>query len=233
MIKDMLTIVIPCKNEKYALIETLEYLRHQLEIEKLKIIIADNSTDNTVNLVNFYNQFAKLNIEIIDGGLPAIARNKGAKLVTTPYILFLDADIHIEQKDLVSKCLDICINGNYELVTCKFKTDKKYNWLYRVFDLFQWYSSKTKPFALGGFMLFKTETFNRLEGFNEQDKIAEDYHLSSKIKPKRFKIANYFVYTPSRRFSKKSVWYMIKLAWKSWINRNNDEFFKQDFNYFE
>ena len=36
-----------------------------------------------------------------------------------------------------------------------------------------------------------------------------------------------------RRFSKKSVWYMIKLAWKSWINRNNDEFFKQDFNYFE
>ena len=231
--KDMLTIVIPCKNEKYTLIETLDLIRQQLRIEGVKIVIANNSIDNTISLVEFYNQFAKLNIEIIDGGLPAIARNKGAKLVTTPYVLFLDADTYIEQSDLISKCLDTCINGNYDLVTCKFKTDKKYTWLYRLFDIFQWYSSITKPFALGGFMLFKTETFNALGGFNEEDKIAEDYHLSSKIKPKRFKITNYFVYTPSRRFSKKGVWYMIKLAWKSWLNRNNDEFFKQDFNYWK
>ena len=231
--KDMLSIVIPCKNEKYTLIETLDLIRHQLRIEGVKIVIADNSIDNTISLVEFYNQFAKLNIEIIDGGLPAIARNKGAKLVTTPYVLFLDADTHIEQSDLISKCLDTCINGNYDLVTCKFKTDISYNWIFRIFDIIQWFSSLTRPFALGGFMLFKTETFNALGGFNEEDKIAEDYHLSSKIKPKRFKITNYFVYTPSRRFSKKGVWYMIKLAWKSWLNRNNDEFFKKDYNYWK
>lgn len=231
--ENRLTIVIPCKNEKSTIIDTLYYLKNQQGINKTKIIIADNSEDNTVSLVNFFNQLTKLNIEIIDGGLPAIARNKGAKLVSTPYVLFLDADTHVKTPNLISKCLDICINGEYELVTCKFTTDKKYNWLYRVFDIFQWFSSITKPFALGGFMLFKTETFNRLEGFNEQDKIAEDYHLSSKIKPKRFKIANYYVYTPSRRFSKKGVWYMIRLAWKSWLNRNNDDFFKQDFNYWK
>lgn len=231
--KDKLTIVIPCKNEKYTLIETIDLIRHQSRIEGVKIIIADNSTDNTISLLEFYNQFAKLNIEIVKGGLPAIARNNGAKLVKTPYVLFLDADTYIEQSDLISKCLDICINRNYDLVTCKFKTDKKYDFAYRIFDIFQWYSSKTKPFALGGFMLFKKETFNALGGFNEEDKIAEDYHLSSKIKPKRFKITNNFVYTPSRRFSKKGIWYMIVLAWKSWLNRNNDDFFKQDFNYWE
>lgn len=228
-----LTIVIPCKNENHIILETLRLLKDQENIKDVRIIIADNSTDNTVRLIELFNQFAKLNIEIVKGGLPSIARNNGAKLVITPYVLFIDADTHVFGKDIVSKCLDACVIGGYDLVTCKFKTDKKYNWLYRVFDLFQWYSSKTKPFALGGFMLFRTEKFNSLGGFNEEDKIAEDYHLSSKIKPNRFKITNYFVYTPSRRFSKKGVWYMIKLAWKSWLNRNNDEFFKQDFNYWE
>lgn len=231
--KDKLTIVIPCKNEKEVLIETLDLLKHQTRIENVKIIIADNSIDNTINLLEFYNTFAKLNLQVVKGGIPAIARNNGAKLVKTPYILFIDADTQVYEIDTISKCLEICIKENYDLVTCKFKTDKKYNFVYRVFEILQWYSSKTKPFALGGFMLFKTKTFNTLGGFNEEDKIAEDYHLSSKIKPNRFKITNYFVYTPSRRFNKKGVWYMIKLAWKSWINRNNDEFFKQDFNYWE
>ena len=55
-----------------------------------------------------------------------------------------------------------------------------------MFDIIQWFTAFSRPFALGGFMLFKTETFNKLGGFNEEDKIAEDYHLSSKIKPNRF-----------------------------------------------
>jgi glycosyltransferase involved in cell wall biosynthesis len=228
-----ITIVIPCKNEKSILVEALYYLKNQNNIDGVKIIIADDSTDNTLTLVEFFNQFAKLNIEYIKGGLPAIARNNGAKRATTPYILFLDSDTYIYDNKLINSCLDFCINGNYDLLTCKFTTDKKYNWVYRIFDIFQWYSSITKPFALGGFMLFKTETFNKLGGFNEEDKIAEDYHISSKIKPKRFKITNHFVYTPSRRFSKKGIWYMIKLAWASWLNRNNDDFFKQDYNYWK
>ena len=231
--KELLSIVIPCKNEKTILVESLDCLKDQDNIDTVKIIIADDSTDNTLSLVTFFNQFAKLNIEYIKGGLPAIARNNGAKIITTPYVLFLNADTYIYDNNLINKCLDICINGKYDLVTCKFKTDKKYNWVYRMFDIFQWYSSITKPFALGGFMLFKTDTFNKLGGFNEEDKIAEDYHLSSKIKPKSFKIANYFVYTPSRRFSKKGIWYMIKLAWMSWLNRNNDAFFKKDYNYWK
>jgi hypothetical protein len=82
-------------------------------------------------------------------------------------------------------------------------------------------------------MLFKTETFKKLGGFNEWDKIAEDYHLSSKVNPKKFKILNKYVYTPARRFDKKGFWYMVVLAWKSWLNRNNDEFFKNDYNYWK
>jgi hypothetical protein len=82
-------------------------------------------------------------------------------------------------------------------------------------------------------MLFKRETFNKLGGFNEEDKVAEDYRLSSRVKPNKFKIVNDYVYTSSRRFYKKGIWYIIKLMWKCWINRNNDEFFKDNQNYWK
>jgi glycosyltransferase involved in cell wall biosynthesis len=226
-----LTIVIPCKNESSLIIETLIFILGQTE--KFKIIVADSSTDKeSIDLLKKFQKKYKEQIKIIGGGLPSVARNKGAELVDTPYVLFLDADIHIKQDDLIVKCLNEMIVGRYDLLTCKFKTlDGKFDWIYKIFNVVQWVSSKTTPFALGGFMLFKTETFNKLKGFNNEDKIAEDYHLSSKIAPSKFRVENLFVYTPSRRFEKKGLWYMIKLMVMCWWNRNNDEFFKQDFNY--
>ena len=225
-----ITIVIPCKNEGEGIIDVIKLVLKQINC---KIIIADSSDDEgSVLLLRKYISMYP-NIQIIKGGLPSIARNNGAKLVTTPYVLFVDADIYIYKKNLIRKCIRLAIQNNYDLVTCKFKTDKPYRWVFRMFDVAQWFSSFTKPFALGGFMLFKTEIFNKLGGFNEEDKVAEDYRLSSKIKPKKFKIVNGYVYTPSRRFDKKGVWYMIKLMWKSWINQNNDKFFESDQNYWK
>jgi glycosyltransferase involved in cell wall biosynthesis len=229
-VNHQLTIVIPCKNENKGIINVLKLIIKQTDC---KIIIADSSdNEGSVLLLNKYQSLYS-NIHIISGGLPAVARNKGAKFVNTPYVLFLDADVYLYDENLIETCLEKAIKKDYDLITCKFKTDKPHKWIYRIFDIIQWFSSFTKPFALGGFMLFKTETFNKLGGFNEKDKIAEDYHLSSKIKPKKFKIINRYVYTPSRRFNKKSIWYMSKLMWKCWINRNNDNFFKNDYNYWK
>lgn len=198
-----------------------------------QIIVADSSDNQqSIQVLKEFSYLHK-NIKIVEGGLPSKARNNGAKLVSTPYILFLDADIYIFNPFLISDCLFTSLKGNYDLVTCKFKTDRPYRWVFRMFDIAQWFSSITKPFALGGFMLFKTETFNKLGGFNEEDKVAEDYRLSSKVKPKKFKVYNGYVYTSSRRFDKKGVWYMTKLMWNCWINHNNDQFFKQDQNYWK
>ena len=225
-----ITIVIPCKNEGEGIVDVIKLILKQINC---KIIIADSSDDEeSILLLHKYISLHS-NIQVIKGGLPSVARNNGAKLVTTPYVLFLDADIYIYKKNLIRKCIRLAIQNNYDLVTCKFKTDKPYRWVFRIFNIIQWFSLLTKPFALGGFMLFKTETFNKLKGFNEQDKVAEDYRLSSKIKSKKFKVFNGYVYTPSRRFDKKGVWYMIKLMWKSWINQNNDKFFENDQNYWK
>lgn len=231
MNKQELSIVIPCKNEKKLIIKTLDYIQSQ-KID-CKIIISDSSDDIITSIyINEYIKNSPLDIIITDGGLPSIARNKGAKLVETPYILFLDADMFLINTNILNDCLKLIKSKDYHLITCHIKSETgKYNWIYTIFSSAQILLSLFYPVAVGGFMLFKTEEFKKLNGFNEEDKIAEDYHLSSKIKSKKFKIANYKIYTTDRRFEKKGIWYMIKLAWSSFINRNNPEFFKQDYNY--
>ena len=228
-----LTIVIPCKNEGRGVVEVLKLIWNQLL--DCEIIIADSSDDEASwLLLNKYIKKSPSVIKIVQGGLPAVARNSGAELVRTPYVLFLDADIYLKNSNILRKALTTAIGGDYDLITCKFKTlNGKYNWVYRMFDKVQWLISKTTPFAVGGFMLFKTSKFRELGGFNEEDRVAEDYHLSLKIKPEKFKIIDSYVYTSTRRFEQKGVWYMVKLAIKCWLNKNNTDFFKQDHNYWK
>ena len=89
-ISDKITIVIPCKNEENYIHHLLESLRLQC-IGSTRIIIADCSNDNTRQVIKDNSSF--LNVEIIEGGPVSIAKNNGARLVTTPYILFIDADV--------------------------------------------------------------------------------------------------------------------------------------------
>lgn len=226
-----LTIVIPSKNEKEKVVDVIRLLgKQQLDCE---IIVADSSDDQTSSTIlrNYIRHSPKV-IRLIEGGLPSVARNNGAKLVKTPYILFLDADVYITDATLVNDCIELAIKKDYDLITCKFKTiGGEYSWVYRLFSIPQYISSKTKPFALGGFMIFKKDTFNTLGGFDENVKIAEDYLLSKQIQPAKFKIVNRHVYTSPRRFKKKGVWSMTKLLFSSWWNRNNKEWFKTEHDY--
>jgi hypothetical protein len=82
-------------------------------------------------------------------------------------------------------------------------------------------------------MLFKTNTFNKLKGFDEQAKVSEDYLLSKQINPKKFKILNTTIFTLPRRFDNKGILYMMKLMIKSYLNRNNKDFFSNDNTYWE
>lgn len=230
-LKDNLTIVIPCKNEGLGLSATLtEILAYH---DECNIVIADSSTDNTLEYLDKFNFSTNKNIKVVKGGLPSIARNNGFKEVKTPYVLFLDADMDISKVPL-KQMVAAMINRDIKLATCNITTwNLKYALIYKVFDLVQWIISFKTPFAVGGFMLFNSQYFKELGGFNEEDRFAEDYHLSMKVKPKWFKIFNYYAYTSDRRFKNKGFWYMAKLMVRCWFNRNNDDFYKKDYKYWD
>ena len=224
-----LTVVIPCKNEKVGIATTL--LKLIVTHDVRNIIIADSSDDTTLVYVDMIQHLSDIDIKVVKGGLPAVARNNGFKEVKTPYVLFLDADMDVSKLPL-KQMVAAMINRDIKIATCNITTwNLKYALFYKLFDLVQWIISFKTPFAVGGFMLFKSEYFKELGQFNEEDKFAEDYHLSMKAKPKYFKIFNYYAYTSDRRFKNKGFWYMCKLMIRCWLNRNNDDFYKQDYNY--
>lgn len=230
MIKDVLTIVIPCKNEGELIDVTLGFLNRQYDIIGTRVIIADSSDDSTRDIINS-GYYPNLKIEIIDGGFPAVARNKGAELCATPYILFMDADIFLRDFNTIKSAVRLIVRYCLQLVTCKFRCKGFYSFIFPVFEFFRDFFVEHGPCAIGGFMLFDKDMFNRIGGFVNEDKFAEDFHISSKISPSFFYVMNKKVYTTDRRFKKKGLFYMIKMAILSVINKNNPEFFKNDHNY--
>ena len=228
-----LTIVIPCKNESKIIDTTLSLVNQQIDIDRVSVIVADASDDDTPQILQSRTD-DKFNLNIIKGGLPGKARNRGAKRVTTPYVLFMDADMFILDPNLLRDCIKMMRRKNLDLLTTKVRTTNgKYNYVFRSFDVIQKLIKPFTPFCLGGFMLFNTETFMKLGGFDEDAKVAEDYLLSKKVFSDKFKILNRTIFTPPRRFENKGVWYMLKLMVKSYFNRNNRKFFSNHNSYWK
>jgi glycosyltransferase involved in cell wall biosynthesis len=228
--KDLLTIVIPCKNENENIYECIGFIAKQVGCTGTKVIIADTSDaeESLWWLWKTQNEYKySLNIEVIKGGFPAKARLEGSKLVTTPYILFLDADIMLQSKSILSECLEY----ETDLVTVPFQTEKEFNWIFRLFDIQQRMSNWLgTPFAVGGFQLWKTESYWKTGGYDETHLFAEDYWVSQKT-DKMIIHTTKSVWTSARRFKNKGFLYMFILSLKCYINRNNTNFFKNHQNY--
>ncbi len=230
MISNFVTIVIPCKNESSEINLTLSLLNNQKYIDGTKVIICDSSTDNTREVIS-KESYKNLEIDIIDGGLPSVARNNGSYLCSTPYILFLDADIFLVDKNTLIDSLNTIRKYSLHLVTCKFRVKGLYSFVFPIFEFFRKLMSYHTVFSVGGFMLFEKDKFISIGRFNEEDQFAEDYRISMKINPLFFYVMKNKVYTTDRRFKKKGLIYMIKMAILSMMNKNNPNFFKKDHNY--
>ena len=231
-LKDRLTIVIPSKNESRTLYDCIYNISKQTDIAGTRVIIADISDtyDSLFYVRDLQRDFKySLNIEVIQGGYPAEGRLNGSMLVNTPYMLFLDADILLTNKDILIECM----KNEKDLITVPFYTDYPYRWVFRLFDLFQRLSLYLgTPFAVGGFQLWNTETYWEVGGYNPQELFAEDYSISQKVKSKNFKVNRIKgTYTSPRRFKSKGVLWMFYIMIKSYLNRKNPEFFKHHHNY--
>ena len=233
-LKDKITIVIPSKNESRILYDCIYNISKQTDISGTRIIIADVSdNEESLRYIRSLESDYKysLNIEVIKGGYPSQGRLAGSLLVKTPYVLFLDADIFLTNKDILMECMKY----QKDLITVPFYTDYPYRWVFRMFNMFQTISSLLgTPFAVGGFQLWNTETYWKVGGYNPEELFAEDYSISQKVKSKNFKVVKVKgTYTSSRRFKSKGVLWMFYIMIKSYLNRNNPKFFLQTHGYWD
>ena len=218
---DKVTIVIPCKNEENYIPYLLTHLRNQM-IGSTRIIIADCSTDNTREVIQATK--GNLNVEIIDGGPVSIAKNNGAKLVTTPYILFIDADVRFFKPTVIRDAVKLIESKNLDLIGLNIKCydkDMRAKIGFTAFNLINHTLKFFSPFAVGAFMLTRRDRFEEFGGFPENLLTSEDYFLSKKYSPRKFKIIRHHFGQDSRRFKRMGYLGMGKYLVKNFVNRNN------------
>jgi len=220
-LSNKITIVVPCKNEENYIHHLLDALRLQ-DIGNTRIIIADCSTDNTRQVIR--DNSSLLNVEIIEGGPVSFAKNSGAKLVTTPYILFIDADVRFFKNTVIKDAVDKMESKNLDLVGLNIKSyDKDIRAVigFTLFNIINHILKFFSPFAIGAFMLTRRDKFEEFGGFPEKTVTSEDYFLSRMYSPKKFKIVNHYFGQDSRRFKKMGYFGMGYYLIRNFMNRNN------------
>jgi glycosyltransferase involved in cell wall biosynthesis len=220
-ISDNITIVVPCKNEENYIHHLLDSLREQ-DIGNTRVIIADCSTDNTRQVIR--DNSSGLNIEIIEGGPVSVAKNNGARLVDTPYILFIDADVRFFKDTVIRDAVFEMESKNLDLIGLNIKCydkDLRAKIGFTAFNLINHTLKYFSPFAVGAFMLTRRDRFEEFGGFPEKFSTSEDYFLSRMYSPKKFKIVQHHFGQDSRRFKKMGYFGMGTYLVKNFVNRNN------------
>jgi len=224
MLENKLTIVVPCKNEEDYISHLLEHLRKQ-NIGHTRVIIADCSTDNTREVI--VNNKGDLNVEIIEGGPVSIAKNNGARLTTTPYILFIDSDVRFFRDTVIHDCMNEIESNDLDLVGIYVKCydgDKRAQIGFMMFNFINNLMKRKVPFAVGAFMLTKTNKFWEYGGFAEKYGTSEDFFLSKKYDSKKFKLVKHYFGQDSRRFEKMGYFGMALYLMKNFWNRNKEDY---------
>lgn len=220
-LKDVLTIVIPAKNEAGYIGGILTDIVRQYNIIGTRVIVADGgSTDDTINVVNYHKKVYEdqINIELIKGGSVSRGRNAGLELVNTRYVIFIDADVHLydhcQLLDVVKKL------KRKKLVGAKLRSrgSIKSRIAYTVFNFMNPIIAFWQPFAVGSFFATRTSVIRNLGGWDEELVHSEDWVLSSKYSLKDYVKCSYPIIVDDRRFKKMGYWGMAVMMWKSMIH---------------
>ena len=231
MIKDFITVVIPCKNEEKYIGNILEDLEFQYGFEGTRIIIADaGSTDATLAVIEAAKEELQLNIEVIKGGSVSVGRNAGARLANTEFVIFIDADTRLLDNRIISEIYLSMFSK--DLFTCKVasvKGDIMSSLMFKSFNFIQKRMKET--FSTGMLMAIRKSVFDELGGFDETIHQSEDYLLTRKILKSRFKILPYYIGQDDRRFKKMGYFGMIRMMANNYFHRKDENHFRKNINY--
>lgn len=146
-----ITIGIPAFNEQANienLILDLLNQKNSKQIIETIIIVSDGSTDNTVKIVKKFKDSRILLIDSRDRRGKAFSQNVIYSMSKTDYLLVLDADTRIYQKDFIQLMVDYAVNRpEFKLVCAENISNTKHSLFEKV---------------LGHAQLFKSDLFKKL-----------------------------------------------------------------------
>lgn len=173
-----ISIIIPTFNEAKYLPNLLKSLKNQTQ-PPAEIIVADAfSIDETAKIAKQYGSI------LINGGLPAIAKNKGAKIAAFPILLFLDADAVLPPSFLGQTFIEMQ-KRNLDITSCfiaprsSLKMDK---FLHHFANYYMKITQKFHPHIPGCCIFVKKNLHQAINGFDESLFMAEDHDYLKRAK---------------------------------------------------
>ena len=193
----MLSIIIPTLNEEKYLPKLLESIKRQ-SFKDYEIIVADfNSRDKTRKIAKKYK------CKIVNGGIPSVAKNNGAKIAKGDMLFFIDADC-IVAKSFLHKALNEIKSRNLDISDCYIWpiSNKIFdNIFFSLFNFWVYITQFFYPNAASG-IFCKKDIHQKIKGFDEDIKLSEDMDYAKRAgKCGKFRILKTAkVYTSTRRF---------------------------------
>ena len=213
----ILSIIIPTYNEEEYLPVLLDSIKSQ-SFDDYEIIVADaNSTDKTREVAESYG------CTVVDGGLPAVGRNNGAKIAKGEYLLFLDSDLELTEDYLRNALYEFRMERLGIAITQMTPMSNKIE--DKIFHDFANYFmisvEKIKPHGAGCYgIIARKELHDRCNGFDEDLTFGEDtdyIERLAKIEP--FKVLrNAKIGVSTRRLEEEGIETLIRQYGRSTVN---------------
>ena len=167
-----LSIVIPTKNEETYLPHLLQSIKQQT-LQPFEVIVADaDSTDSTVEVARSFHA------QVVKGGMPSVGRNRGAQAAHGDLLLFLDADVVLQDETFLKKAIQDFTQKNLDIATVDVSPingtsfDHFAHWLYNKYVRLL---GRLHPHAPGFCILVKADLHKKLHGFDEEIVFCEDH----------------------------------------------------------
>jgi glycosyltransferase involved in cell wall biosynthesis len=202
----LISIVIPAYNEEKIIENTLKSIEEQSYKNYELIVVNNDSEDKTEEIAKKYT--TKVIWCPRQGFSASAARNEGVKHAKGDILVILDADINLDDKDILYK---VVFNLNQDIGAGTFKmkpmegTIKGKTWIHFI-NLIK----RINPYPVG-FFFCKKEHFNAIGGYDIKIGSTEECDLIERMKKeckiKLFKNAEYQYC--ERRFNKQGMIYPI------------------------
>jgi cellulose synthase/poly-beta-1,6-N-acetylglucosamine synthase-like glycosyltransferase len=211
----LVSIIIPAYNEERYIKDTLLHVQKQSYKNKEITVVVDGGTDKTLDIAKRYaNKVIKLKKR---GGV-SYARNRGAKIAKGKFLLFLDADTLLWDKNCIKNIMSKINTNRSYYGTCRMKAEKlscmPYCTLKNILIKY------TPLKASNGIIFIKKRIHNRIGGFNEKKDKEEIFEYFKKAgKYGKFKFVNSEVMPSMRRGCIKTIAYWAAI--KTGLARKN------------
>lgn len=242
-----ISIIIPVYNREKYIKDAIDSILNQNFVGPFEIIVVDDgSTDNTVKIINSYNDSRIILIlkpnECIKQGASA-SRNRGLRIASMPYVCFLDSDdYHLPNflqemsSFIIQNDLDFCFNRTKQLLeNNKVPLIKRWTRNYiSLLDIKYLVLTRGNIINTNSFV-FRRKIFDDIGYFNEALSSSEDIDLWLRIS-ERYEGGFINFYGTVRRLHSgeqltkqrdEIIRHSRYLVYKDALNRNKTDRFRQ------